>query len=224
MSGTKQRDSLVAGVNRPSAQNPRSIWALSGNGDFATSIRLSDRIRHFSSTPVARGGERNRPEPQTPPAKCWPLRCLSSRAILCRIATKVLVCRSRQSLRTFSAAKIGITGVVLIALIALAAGFAMSYHLLGKDGGWAFLKGVFLPSRARPLTSVHFEYTRARLRRGEYLVAVARCFSCHSETDQKTDLPLPNVAGAGTVRQQMIRLTYPNITPDSETGRRPLDR
>jgi mono/diheme cytochrome c family protein len=129
-----------------------------------------------------------------------------------------LVQRGRISSRLLVSAKVAIALVPLIAVIAVAAGFTITYHVLGKDGAWAYLNGVFRPSRARPLTSVHFEYTPARLKRGEYLVAVARCFSCHSETDPKTDWPLPGVAGAGAIRQQMIRLAYPNITPDSETG------
>jgi hypothetical protein len=72
--------------------------------------------------------------------------------------------------------------------------------------------------QVRPLTDRTFERTSARLTRGGYLVSVARCFSCHSETDPQTDLPLPGSMGAGTTRELAVRVVYPNITPDVETG------
>src|SRR5712692_4735953 len=46
----------------------------------------------------------------------------------------------------------------------------------------------------------------------------ARCFSCHSETDPQTVLPLPGRMGAGAIRQLAVRVVYPNITPDADTG------
>jgi hypothetical protein len=64
--------------------------------------------------------------------------------------------------------------------------------------------------------------TAARLERGKYLAnAVAACFHCHSERDWGTSpggLPVSGRLGGGRVLNPGFRLTFPNITPDRETG------
>ena len=66
------------------------------------------------------------------------------------------------------------------------------------------------------------ERTPARLERGKYLAnAVAICFHCHSERDWQTPpggLPAGGRLGGGRVLHPGFRLTFPNITPDRETG------
>ena len=66
------------------------------------------------------------------------------------------------------------------------------------------------------------ERTQARLERGKYLAnAVAICFHCHSERDWVTPpggLPADGRLGGGRVLHPGFRLTFPNITPDRETG------
>lgn len=114
--------------------------------------------------------------------------------------------------------KITICFVVLIPVLALAAGTALVYRLGGWHYASSFIRGTLLGTRVRPLTDTRFQATPASLARGEYLVSVARCFSCHSDTDPQTDLPLPGQMGAGTIRQLMVRVVYPNITPEPETG------
>jgi hypothetical protein len=115
--------------------------------------------------------------------------------------------------------KLAVSLLIAIPIGAFAAGYLLTYHALGRDAAWAFVIGSLRGTRARPLTKRSFEPTTGRLQRGAYLVGVARCFSCHSETDPQTDLPRGNL-GAGTVRELMFRVTYPNITPDAETGAR----
>ncbi len=64
--------------------------------------------------------------------------------------------------------------------------------------------------------------TQARLERGKYLAnAVAICFHCHAERDWVTPpggLPAGGRLGGGRVLHPGFRLTFPNITPDRETG------
>ncbi len=72
--------------------------------------------------------------------------------------------------------------------------------------------------------ALHFplERTQARLERGRYLAnAVAICFHCHSERDWVTPpggLPKNGNLGGGRVLHPGFSLTFPNITPDRETG------
>jgi Cytochrome C oxidase, cbb3-type, subunit III len=114
--------------------------------------------------------------------------------------------------------KIGFAVLLLIPILALATGTAVIYRMLGSDYASRFVIGAVMGTRARPLTNRQFERTPTRVERGRYLVEAARCFTCHSETDSQTDLPLPGTMGAGTVRQLLTPTTYPNITPDWETG------
>src|SRR6185295_12874862 len=66
------------------------------------------------------------------------------------------------------------------------------------------------------------ERTPARLERGKYLAnAVAACFHCHSEREWQNSpggLPALGRLGGGRVLNPGFRLTFPNITPDRETG------
>jgi hypothetical protein len=114
--------------------------------------------------------------------------------------------------------KIAIAVLVLLPILAFAIGAAVIYRMLGWNYASRFVIGTVIGTRARPLTSRQFERTPARVERGRYLVEAARCFNCHSETDSQTDLPIPGAMGAGTVRQLLTTTTYPNITPDLETG------
>jgi cytochrome c553 len=108
--------------------------------------------------------------------------------------------------------------IVVIPIAVFTIGFVIVDRAVGREFAWAFVSGCLRGTQARPLTSITFERTSIRLQRGQYLVAVARCFSCHSETDPQTDLPISQMIGAGTTRQLMFRVTYPNITPDAQTG------
>jgi hypothetical protein len=114
--------------------------------------------------------------------------------------------------------KIAIAVLVLLPILAFAIGTAVIYRMLGWNYASRFVIGTAIGTRARPLTNRQFERTTTRIERGRYLVEAARCFRCHSETDSQTDLPLPGAMGAGTVRQLLTTTTYPNITPDWETG------
>ena len=114
--------------------------------------------------------------------------------------------------------KIAISVLLLIPILALATGTAVIYRMFGWHVATRFVIGAVMGTRARPLTNRQFESTPARVERGRYLVEAARCFACHSETDPQTDLPLAGTMGAGTVRQLLVKTTYPNITPDLETG------
>ena len=105
---------------------------------------------------------------------------------------------------------LGVTVIVLLALVSLAITFTI---------GWR----PFIGPRTRALTDRHFEPTTARLERGKYLVnSVMGCLSCHSEVDfgkpgapQKADR-----LGAGTrwTDAALPWVIVPNITPDKETG------
>ena len=81
----------------------------------------------------------------------------------------------------------------------------------------ALLIGCGKPPLRFPL-----ERTAARLERGKYLAnAVAICFHCHSERDWVSSpggLPASGRLGGGRVLHPGFRLTFPNITPDRETG------
>jgi len=81
---------------------------------------------------------------------------------------------------------------------------------------------VFLFGCGKPPLRFPLERTPARLARGKYLAnAVAACFHCHSERDWQTPpggLPAGDRLGGGRVLNPGFRLTFPNITPDRETG------
>ncbi len=83
---------------------------------------------------------------------------------------------------------------------------------------------TFLSPRARPLTSVTFERTPARLARGKYLVeAVLDCNHCHSPADwTKHDAAIPpgmELAGQDMGTDPSLgHIVAPNLTPDPETG------
>src|SRR6266851_2934925 len=110
--------------------------------------------------------------------------------------------------------KIAIIVLFLIPPLAYLAVAGMIYRMLGRQYASGFVKGTLFGLQARPLTSANFKRTQARLNRGEHLTSVARCFSCHSDTDPQTDLPVPGRMGAGTIRQLAVRMVYSNITPD----------
>ncbi len=82
---------------------------------------------------------------------------------------------------------------------------------------------AFLGPRSRPLTSRSFEFTPARLQRGQYLANSIGCLYCHSPHDwsKRNDPILPGMTGAG---QQLPytdlpgKVFAPNLTPDKETG------
>jgi hypothetical protein len=114
--------------------------------------------------------------------------------------------------------KMAIAVLLLLPILAFASGTAVIYRMLGWYYATRFMIGTVMGIRARPLTRRQFDRTPTRIERGRYLVEAARCFTCHSETDSQTDLPLPGAMGAGTVRQLLLKTTYPNITPDWETG------
>lgn len=85
--------------------------------------------------------------------------------------------------------------------------------------GWRPLIGA----KARALVDRRFAPTPARMERGRYLVeGVAGCFTCHSETDWKSEgaPPMPAKKGAGQALtlDGMPWLVAPNITSDKETG------
>ena len=98
-------------------------------------------------------------------------------------------------------------------------------------------KGTMIVTRSRPSVTVFLlllsgcgqpplrfplERTQTRIERGKYLAnAVAICFHCHSERDWKNSpggLPEYARLGGGRVLNPGFRLTFPNITPDRETG------
>lgn len=74
----------------------------------------------------------------------------------------------------------------------------------------------------RPLTSVRFEPTNARLERGRYLSEGAlQCFVCHTDRDwtKPGAPPISEMKGAGHIwGEDNPGLVAPNITPDKETG------
>lgn len=98
---------------------------------------------------------------------------------------------------------------VTVPLVAFSYGLVINYRVLGRETAWSFVIGLLRGTQARELRSSTFDRTPARLERGRYLVSVARCFSCHSPTDPKTDLPIPGITGEGTIRQLMFPVTYP---------------
>ncbi len=81
---------------------------------------------------------------------------------------------------------------------------------------------LFLCGCGKPPLRFPVDRTEARRARGDYLVnSVAICFHCHSERDWQTPpggLPVAGKAGAGRVLHPGFSLTYPNLTPDRETG------
>jgi mono/diheme cytochrome c family protein len=77
------------------------------------------------------------------------------------------------------------------------------------------------PAGPRALRDVHYEPTRVRLARGQYLTeAVLQCFVCHSDRDWSAPGAPPIAArkGAGHVWEDRPWLVSPNLTPDKETG------
>jgi mono/diheme cytochrome c family protein len=74
----------------------------------------------------------------------------------------------------------------------------------------------------RPLSSVTFEPSRARLERGRYLSeGVLQCFVCHTDRDwtKPGAPPLRDMKGAGHIwGTDNPGVVAPNITPDKETG------
>src|SRR5581483_6219634 len=104
--------------------------------------------------------------------------------------------------------------ILCIAVIVLAAVGAMKMH------GPRALPGP----KVRPLTSLTFERTPARLARGKYLVeAVLTCNHCHSPNDwTKHDAPIPpgmELAGQDMGSDPSLgHVIAPNLTPDPETG------
>jgi hypothetical protein len=114
--------------------------------------------------------------------------------------------------------KIIIAVLLLVPSLAFGLGMAVIYRTFGREYSLRFARGTLLGMHARPLTNRRFERTAARIERGQYLVEAARCFTCHSETDPQTDLPISGLIGSGTVRQLLTSVSYPNITPDPETG------
>lgn len=85
-----------------------------------------------------------------------------------------------------------------------------------------FLLVVLFCACGKPPLRFPLEKTRARLDRGKYLAnSVAICFHCHSERDWQNapgGLPVSGKLGAGRVLHPGFSLTFPNITPDRETG------
>ncbi len=114
--------------------------------------------------------------------------------------------------------KLTIIVLPLVPVLVFAAGTAVIYHLGGRQYASSFVRGSLRGMQTRSLTNTKFEATPVRVERGAYLVSVARCFACHSQTDPETDLPLPGNVGAGTTRQLFVEVVYPNITPDAESG------
>lgn len=117
--------------------------------------------------------------------------------------------------------KIATIVVLLIPILILGAGGVLIGSKFGWPFAWRFVVGTAVGTKARPLTSRTFERTPERLEHGRSLMWLARCFACHSETDPKTETPLPGKMGAGMIRQSAeipFPVIFPNITPDLETG------
>ncbi len=81
---------------------------------------------------------------------------------------------------------------------------------------------AILSACGRPPLRFPLERTPVRLERGKYLAnSVAICFHCHSERDWVSSpggLPAGGRLGGGRVLHPGFSLTFPNITPDPETG------
>ncbi len=111
--------------------------------------------------------------------------------------------------------------VVMLPLLAIGAGVGFIAKTFGWPTAQKFLAGTFRGTRSRPLTARTFERTPARLERGRYLVSsLANCFKCHSQSGPDHE-PLPAKMGAGTVETLPglgLQITFPNLTPDVETG------
>ena len=106
-------------------------------------------------------------------------------------------------------------------MLALGAGVGFIAKTFGWPTAQKFLAGTFRGTRSRPLTARTFERTPARRERGRYLVSgLANCFKCHSQHEPGRE-PLPEKMGAGTVETIPglgLQITFPNLTPDGETG------
>ncbi|CAN5520849.1 hypothetical protein BH10BAC3_BH10BAC3_07060 [soil metagenome] len=76
----------------------------------------------------------------------------------------------------------------------------------------------------RPLTSIKYESTTPRLKRGEYLTTgLLQCFTCHSPRnwDAPGAPPIAEKIGSGgtvLIDDSTSFIIAPNITPDKETG------
>jgi len=109
------------------------------------------------------------------------------------------------------------TRIAGIAVLAVSCLLAIG---ITATGNWPLLLGP----RARALTNVRFEPTRARLERGRYLAeGVLGCFDCHSQRDWTIDgAPvIQPTKGSGAVfpdENAPGRIVAPNISPDPETG------
>jgi mono/diheme cytochrome c family protein len=106
--------------------------------------------------------------------------------------------------------------------------FAVLIALLlpGVTYGWNFYPQIWRVIRgpaARPLRSLSFEPTPARLARGRYLVrGPLNCARCHSDRDWSKPgaPPVDGKENAGHVYREegYPWLVAPNLTPDVETG------
>jgi hypothetical protein len=107
--------------------------------------------------------------------------------------------------------KIGIALLALIALLAVAITFTISWR-------------PFIGPRTRPVTDRKFESTPARVARGQYMFeSLSGCVECHSQHDNtRADWPIvPGTEGSGQIfplQGLPGQVTAPNITPDQDTG------
>jgi mono/diheme cytochrome c family protein len=117
--------------------------------------------------------------------------------------------------------KIAIAIAVMLPLLALGAGVGFIAKTFGWPTARKFLSGTFRGTRSRPLTAHTFERTPARLERGRYLVSsLTNCFKCHTQHEPGRE-PRPEKMGAGAVETLPglgLQITFPNLTPDAETG------
>jgi hypothetical protein len=117
--------------------------------------------------------------------------------------------------------KIVMAIAIMLPLLIIGAGLGFIAKTFGWPTAQKFLAGTFRGTRSRPLTARTFERTPARLVRGRYLVSsLANCFKCHSQHEPGGE-PLPANMGAGTVETIPglgLQITFPNLTPDVETG------
>jgi mono/diheme cytochrome c family protein len=109
------------------------------------------------------------------------------------------------------------TRIAAIGMLAVSCLLAIG---ITATGNWPIVLGP----RARALTGVKFEKTRARLDRGRYLAeGVLGCFDCHSQRDWTLEgaPAIPATKGGGAVfpdEDVPGRIVAPNISPDRETG------
>jgi hypothetical protein len=117
--------------------------------------------------------------------------------------------------------KIVMATAIMLPLLTIGAGLGFIAKTFGWSTAQKFLAGTFRGTRSRPLTARRFERTPARLVRGRYLVSgLANCFKCRSQHEPDGET-LPAKMGAGTVETIPglgLQITFPNLTPDVETG------